>query len=142
VTFELRDITVSFGGRAVLREVSVDVEAPTWLGVVGPNGAGKSTLLAAAAGVMPHGGEVRLAGRTLSPTDRREWARSVGWVPQEPVFPFGMTAAEYVMLGRLAHLPYLGRESARDREVVSRTLERLGIAPLAARRVETLSGGE
>jgi iron complex transport system ATP-binding protein len=53
-----------------------------------------------------------------------------------------MTSAEYVMLGRLSHLPYLGREGGHDRAVVSETLRRLGIAELAARRLETLSGGE
>jgi len=142
VTFEIHELEVVFGERVVLHDVSLDVKPSTWLGIVGPNGAGKSTLLGAAAGVLPHRGTVRLGGFALSHGDRRAWARCVSWVPQEPVFPFGMTSAEYVMLGRLAHLPYLGREGARDRVVVSDTLERLGIADLAARRVETLSGGE
>ncbi|MFL5737559.1 MAG: ABC transporter ATP-binding protein [Actinomycetota bacterium] len=142
MTFEIRDLEVTFGERAVLHGVSIAVEPGTWLGVIGPNGAGKSTLLGAAAGAVPFLGAVCLDGEELSRADRRSWARSVSWVPQEPVFPFGMTGAEYVMLARLAHLPYLGKEGARDRRVVSETLERLGIAPLAARRLETLSGGE
>jgi iron complex transport system ATP-binding protein len=140
VTFEIRELEVAFGEHIVLQDISIEVEPATWLGVVGPNGAGKSTLLGAAAGSVPHRGAVRL-GAVLQ-GDRRTWARSVSWVPQEPVFPFGMTSAEYVMLGRLSHLPYLGREGAHDRAIVSETLRRLGIAGLAERRLETLSGGE
>jgi iron complex transport system ATP-binding protein len=142
MTFEIRAVDVAFGERVVLHDISITAEPATWLGIIGPNGAGKSTLLEAAAGALPFVGAVCLDGEELSRTDRRSWARSVSWVPQEPVFPFGMTGAEYVMLGRLAHLPYLGREGARDRAVVSETLERLGVSPLASRRLETLSGGE
>ena len=140
--FEIRNLEVAFGELQVLHEISIAVERATWLGIVGPNGAGKSTLLGAAAGVVPYRGSVVLGDAALTAADRRMWARSVSWVPQEPVFPFGMTSAEYVLLGRLAHLSYLGREGARDREIVSETLERLGIERLASRRLETLSGGE
>jgi iron complex transport system ATP-binding protein len=137
---ELSGVRVAFGDHVVLDDVSLVAEEGAWLGVVGPNGAGKSTLLGAAAGVVPAAGTIRLEDAT--PAERLRWARSVAWVPQEPEFPYGMTCAEYVLLGRLAHLPYLAREGTHDRDVVAQTLARLGIERLAARRVETLSGGE
>jgi iron complex transport system ATP-binding protein len=133
-------LVMRFGGITATNNVSLDLKRGARHALIGPNGAGKSTLLGAAAGSVPHRGAVRLGA--VSQGDRRAWARSVSWVPQEPVFPFGMTSAEYVMLGRLSHLPYLGREGAHDRAIVSETLRRLGIAELAARRLETLSGGE
>ena len=56
--------------------------------------------------------------------------------------PAGMTVAHYVLLGRTAHLGYLGRESEHDRRIVAETLQRLGLDSLAARPVDHLSGGE
>jgi iron complex transport system ATP-binding protein len=53
-----------------------------------------------------------------------------------------MTVAEYVLLGRTPHLPYLAQEGARDEAIAGEALERLGLRALAARRLGTLSGGE
>jgi iron complex transport system ATP-binding protein len=53
-----------------------------------------------------------------------------------------MAVSDYVLLGRTAHLPYLGVESARDRQIAADTLARLDLGALAARAVSTLSGGE
>jgi len=56
--------------------------------------------------------------------------------------PAGMTVAHYVLLGRSAHLGYLGKESDRDRRMVAETLQRLALEGLSARPVDHLSGGE
>ena len=60
-TLELRDLTVERGGRAVVREVSVEIEAGQVTTLLGPNGAGKSTLVLAVGGVLrPRSGAVLL----------------------------------------------------------------------------------
>ncbi|MFC6894549.1 ABC transporter ATP-binding protein [Nonomuraea dietziae] len=53
-----------------------------------------------------------------------------------------MTVFDYALLGRTPYIPYLGRESRRDREVTASVLDRLDLTALAGRRVENLSGGE
>jgi len=63
-------------------------------------------------------------------------------VPQHPVITPGMPVAEYIALGRTAHLPLVGRLSPADRAVVADVLERLELGALARRSVGTLSGGE
>jgi iron complex transport system ATP-binding protein len=133
---------VTLGPREVLRNVTFNADSGAWLGVVGPNGVGKSTLLRAIAGVVRHTGTITVAGTRVADMSPRARARLVSWVPQEPLFPAGMTVAEYALLGRLSRLSYLGREGGSDRAVVSDTLDRLGIGLLSSRTVETLSGGE
>ena len=104
--------------------------------LAGPNGAGKSTLLRLLLGIAaPQAGRISLDGRTLFDGDINlpPEARGLGYLPQDyALFPhldvrgnvgFGLRRAE---------------RAARTQEV----LEALQIAPLAARRVQELSGGE
>jgi len=131
-----RGLRVAFRGREVLGGIDVDLAAGEWLGLIGPNGAGKSTLLRAIVGLVDHDGTVALAdGRTPAATD-------VALVPQAPVLPLGMTVAEYVLLGRTAHMGWLARESRADRSIVATTLRRLDLDRFAGHQVASLSGGE
>jgi iron complex transport system ATP-binding protein len=137
-----REVTVRLGGRAVVRDVDLEVPRGQWVGLIGPNGAGKTTLLRALAGLVPHAGSIALHDRPTAKLGRRDWSRLVAVVPQEPVTPPWMTVAEYVLLGRTPHLGQLARESADDRSAVSRTLARLDLLDHRDRLLGTLSGGE
>jgi len=110
--------------------------------VIGPNGAGKSTLLRAVGGLVRWQGAIELFGRPAAALGRRERARLVATVPQDPVVPPGMVVVEYVLLGRTPYIPPLGRESAADLAAVDAVLERLDLVGFAGRRLESLSGGE
>jgi iron complex transport system ATP-binding protein len=110
--------------------------------IIGPNGAGKTTLLRAIAGLVRHDGAIRLHGRVTSQLQRRELARQVAVVPQEPATPPWLTVAEYVLLGRTPYVGFLAQETRRDLEAAGRALDRLDLAPYADRPLGTLSGGE
>ena len=70
-SLHLRDLTVERGGRAVVRDVSVEIEAGQVTALLGPNGAGKSTLVLAVGGVLrPRSGTVLLDGEDI--TGRRQ----------------------------------------------------------------------
>jgi sulfate-transporting ATPase len=62
---EVTGVTVMLGGRTVLHDVEMRVEAGEGVGVVGPNGAGKTTLIDAVTGFVPYRGRVRLRGEPL-----------------------------------------------------------------------------
>lgn len=135
-------IGVAYGSNQVLDDVSVDIDAGGWLGIVGPNGAGKSTLLRAVAGAVSYSGSVVINGRPIDARTQKERATLVAYVPQRPVYPHGMAVFDYVLLGRT---PYLGRfaaESAEDVDAVWEALEALHLVEFASRDVATLSGGE
>ena len=131
-----RDVRVSFRDQEVVCGVNLELDSGQWLGIIGPNGAGKSTLLRSIVGLADYSGAIALGdGRTPAAAD-------VALVPQAPIMPKGMTVAEYVLLGRTAHLGWLARESRADREIASSVLNRLELTAFADRFVSTLSGGE
>lgn len=139
---EVRGLRVTLDRAEILRGVDLTVAVGEWVTVIGPNGAGKSTLLRAIGGLVPVTGEVSLLGGHLAQRRRRERARLVATVPQQPVVPPGMAVFDYALLGRNPYLPPLGRESASDLAAVADILSRLDLTELAGRRLETLSGGE
>jgi iron complex transport system ATP-binding protein len=141
VRVTLRNLAVSYGTSPALSGVSLEVPGGGWTALIGPNGAGKSTLLRAVAGLVPYSGEVLLDGATPD-SRRRHRARLVAFVPQRPQLPPTMTVADYVLLGRTAHLPLLGSETARDRAVAAEAIERLDLETFAGRPLGSLSGGE
>ena len=138
----VRRLSVMYDGALAVDGLDLDVPEGEWLSLIGPNGAGKTSVLRAIANLVPFAGEVCVGGRAVSDLGRRDLARRVSMLVQEPDMPPGMTVAHYVLLGRSAHLGYLGRESEHDRRVVAETLQRLSLDQLAARPVDHLSGGE
>ncbi|MDF2712520.1 MAG: ATP-binding cassette protein, partial [Nonomuraea muscovyensis] len=118
-------LSVRLGEREVLTEVGLRVRRGEWLAVIGPNGAGKSTLVKAVMGLVAHRGEVILDGRPGDALRPRERARLVAYAPQTPALPPDMTVFEYALLGRTPYIPYLGRESRRDKEITASVLDRL-----------------
>jgi iron complex transport system ATP-binding protein len=134
-----RDLVVRYASGVVVDRVELDLARGEWLGLIGPNGAGKSSLLRALAGLVDHHGVVH--GPTVGDTGR-PGPRDLALVPQQPTIPAGMTVAEYVLLGRTAHVGWLARESSGDRRAATEALHRLGLDDFAARRLGDLSGGE
>lgn len=140
VAVRLDGVGVGYGADPVIAGVSLDVAAGEWLALIGPNGAGKSTLLKALVGVLGHDGRIEIDGDVHN--GRSGAGRQIAYVAQQPVLPAGMTTVEYALLGRTAHLGWFGSETRCDRHQVADILERLGLAELAARPVDQLSGGE
>jgi iron complex transport system ATP-binding protein len=136
------DVRVVLGrGFAAVDGVSLQVDSGGWLGVIGPNGAGKSTLLKALAGLLPYQGTVTLDPAPDGPK-RRDLARVLAYVPQQPTLPPDVSVREYVLLGRTPYLGYLGNPGRGDQEIADGALTRLELEPFADRRLGTLSGGE
>lgn len=124
-----RDVEVMAGQRALLSDLNLQLPRVGLFGLVGPNGAGKSTLVRAALGLQATSrGEVRLRGRRLHDWKPRELARQVGYVPQHIHSHWDLTVHELLQLS----LAPPTTELLRDFE----------LAPLLARRLNTLSGGE
>ena len=138
----LEGVTVTLGGREVVRQVTTEIETGEWIALIGPNGAGKTSLLRAVAGLLPCEGSVSLEGMRLADLGRRQRAQRLALVPQEPQTPGWLTVAEYVLMGRSPYLRPLAREGEADRGAAGRALSRLDLTELAERTLGTLSGGE
>lgn len=113
------------------------------LGIVGPNSAGKSTLLRLLSRVVePSRGRILIEGRDIALLSRTALARRVAVVPQGFHVAFPFLVAEVVLMGRHPHAQGGARGGPRDRAVAQAALEATGIADLACRRMDELSGGE
>ncbi|GHG77293.1 ATP-binding cassette domain-containing protein [Comamonas sp. JC664] len=134
-------LTVRYGARQVLSEVTCALPAGTQALVLGRSGAGKTTWVKALAGlVRPTGGVVRWDGRdaaALSPAERRERQAAFGMVFQTDALFDSMTVLENVML------PLTRRHVAEDeaRARAQEVLRAVGLADAAGTLPERLSGG-
>jgi zinc transport system ATP-binding protein len=134
---------VSYGidGTPVLVDVSLDVFEHDFLGIIGPNGGGKTTLLKVMLGLLvPDSGRVTVKGG--APHEHR---MSIGYVPQYRTFDFGfpVRVLDVVLMGRLGHIRGPSRKYSRhDREIAANALHAMGIADLADRQVDSMSGGQ
>ncbi|MFO1540406.1 MAG: metal ABC transporter ATP-binding protein [Chloroflexota bacterium] len=134
-------VSCSYGGPAVLADVSLTIPRGALVGVVGPSGAGKTTFLRAmVGGIGRMRGRVVVDGRPVTGTR----AARVGWVPQlETVdWDFPATVREVVLMGRWSRAPWRPWMSREDRRDVDAVLERLGIGGLGDRQIRMLSGGQ
>lgn len=128
----------------VLHDITLTIPASgAIVGVVGPNGSGKSTLLGAMAGLIPaDSGEISLNNTTMATFSRRTLAQNIAIVSQDDAAGAGHTAEDIVRQGRLPHQGFAARMQPHDHAIITRALQHMGVADLAHRSVETLSGGE
>lgn len=112
--------------------------------LVGPNGSGKSTLLKCAAGILTPFGDpsVFLDGVSIGRLSRANFARRVGYLPQEIGPLFSLRVEEVVALGRYPHHTGWHRRSPEDESIIRSSLEKVGLAALRDRPFNQLSGGE
>jgi len=143
MTLHAADVSFAYGPREVLRELDCAFPAGRITAIVGANASGKSTLLRAMARlVKPQSGAVLLDGAEIATLPTREVARRVGFLPQSPVAPEGLTVGDLVARGRYPH-QRLGRpQSAHDRERIAWALEATGTTELRDRPLDQLSGGQ
>jgi len=139
-TLKTHELTKAYGGRTVVKGVSLEVTSGEIVGLLGPNGAGKTTTFYMTVGLTaPDSGRVTLDGEDV--TDDPMYLRArrgIGYLPQEPSIFRGLTVEQNV-LAILETLPLSGAERRlRAREL----LAELGLTTVAASPAYTLSGGE
>jgi ABC-type Mn2+/Zn2+ transport system ATPase subunit len=133
----LRDVSLGYDGRVVLRRVTFEIERGEFLALLGPNGAGKSTLLRGMLGLL-----APLAGRIEYGFERG--TSPPGYVPQrdalDPIFP--LTAAEVVLMGTYARLAPLHPVTRAERRIAATALAQVGLTAIADAPFWSLSGGQ
>lgn len=140
---QLKDVTLAYGKRVVLENISFETRQREVLGIVGPNGCGKSTLIKGVTRVLcPRSGHIFVDGQDITKMGTTELAQVVAVVTQSPTLPEAFTAFEVVLMGRTPHLGFLRYESRRDFDIALRAMEMTQTTHLAERRIGELSGGE
>ena len=126
--------TLGYGRHVVLSDISFDIPAGDFLGLVGPNGAGKTTILRAILGSL-----APLQGTVTTAADVR-----FGYVPQRDSVDYGfpLKVVDVVVMGRYDRIGLFRRPSRVDRELGCDALDHVGIGHLADEQLNSLSGGQ
>lgn len=130
ILLETRGLSYRYGrGRWLFRGLDLQLPAGEILAVLAPNARGKTTLLKTLAGLhRPVEGEVI--------------GRDVGYVPQSHAPAFGLSVLDMVVMGRARHIRATRAPGRQDRVLALEALERIGVADLADRDYNALSGGQ
>ena len=134
----LDHVTLGYGRRVIMRDISLTIRQGEYFGLVGPNGAGKTTLLRGVLGTLKP-----LAG-TRSAQHPEGRPLRFGYVPQrdsiDSVLPY--TASNVVMMGRYRRMGMLQFPGGADRQATLRALHQVGVENLAGKVFRQLSGGQ
>ena len=136
----IEDLAKRYGGRQVVRKVSMSVSSGQVIGLLGPNGAGKTTTFYMTVGmVQPDGGKVLLNGDDITHSPMYIRARKgIGYLPQEASIFRKLTVEQNVMV-ILENVPL---SKSQRRTKAEALLEELGIGQLKDQKANVLSGGE
>lgn len=136
----VENLTVSYGPKPALLDISLSIEKGLLAGVIGPNGAGKSTFIKAVLGFVKRDvGSVRILGIPA------EKARGlVAYVPQRGAvdWDFPIQVKEVAMMGRYGNIPWYRDPGKKDWEIVDNALEMVRMSEFRDRQIGQLSGGQ
>lgn len=137
------DLVLGYHRDVVVHGVSVWLRPGRVTALLGPNGSGKSTVLRAMARLHPRReGAVSIDGADAAPLSAKAFARRVTMLSQSRAHPSGLDVHDVVAFGRHPHRGRFTPLTAADREAIERAMEITGVAPMARRDVDELSGGE
>ena len=133
-------LSKSFGGRAVVQDVSIEIAGGEIVGLLGPNGAGKTTTFSMVVGlVRPDRGRVRLGDNDLTELPMYRRAQTgISYLPQEPSVFRKLTVEQNL----LAILETLDLSPAARRERCDELIAEFGLEKVRRHRAYSLSGGE
>lgn len=148
-TIRLDHLSIGYEGtkhrnsRIVLNDLCAAIRSGELTCLLGVNGAGKSTLLRTLAAFQPRlEGKVLIQGKELKEYTTKQLSQTIGVVLTERCDVRNLSVYELVALGRAPYTGFWGLLSQEDKNIVEKAIDRVGIRPLAARMVHTLSDGE
>lgn len=137
----LKEVSFSYNGHEVLKDVNLEVPEKDFLALMGPNGGGKTTLIKICVGLLkPKKGSVSVFG--VDPAKVRD---KIGYVPQDinRNNNFPSNVFDVVLTGRLSRKKGLRRSvSSEDKKKVEEILEQMHLYEYRKRRIGELSGGQ
>lgn len=146
-TIEISNLSTGYkikgGEKIVSSNLNAQLRNSELTCLLGPNGAGKSTLLRTLSAFQPSiGGSINIMNRPLQAYRSKELARLISVVLTDNSGIKNMTAEEVVAMGRSPYTGFWGKLTNKDKKIVEKCLNWVGITDLAQRKVQTLSDGE
>ncbi|MFC3850731.1 ABC transporter ATP-binding protein [Corynebacterium hansenii] len=137
----LTNVAKHYDDEVSIGPVDLTIPAGGVTALVGPNGAGKSTLLTMIGRLVGMDeGSIEVAGYDVTSTKSADLAKIVSILRQENHFVTRLTVRQLVGFGRF---PYSkGRITREDEEIITRSIDFLGLTELEGRYLDELSGGQ
>nr|WP_321267199.1 metal ABC transporter ATP-binding protein [uncultured Sulfurimonas sp.] len=141
--FDVKNLYFKVGNQEILSNVSLEIFAHEYIGIIGPNGGGKTTLIRILLGLEKQTkGEVKIFGKRIK--NFKEWHK-IGYVPQRATqvdVNFPATVEDVVKMGRVSQRKLFSKESEEDRKLVAEAMQKMNVYHLKEKMVGTLSGGQ
>ncbi len=138
---DVKGIRQGYGERDVISDVSFQAHTGEVVTVLGPNGSGKSTLIKTMCRIMePRDGAISIDGQIIEDIPRDEFAKIVGYVPQDPEFIGYSSVYDSVLVGRRPYVQW--NYSREDIAKAAEAMKFMKVDGLYDRQVSELSGGQ
>lgn len=140
---EIRNLTIHYGSKVAVDNVSLQIKKGTFTTIIGPNGCGKSTLIKAVAGLFKESRcNILINGKPRAAYERKEFSRIASFLMQFSEAPTGMSVYNLVSFGRLPYLKMFQSMSREEHKYVEWALQKTSVYEFKDKLVSQLSGGE
>ncbi len=137
------NISVGYGKIPVISNISFTIGSGKICGLMGRNGSGKTTLLRCINGILkPVCGEISIMGRKIKNLNRDSIARMISVVPQISSSPFAFSCIDMVLMAGVSRMRSWSNPSKKEKINALKVLKEAGIAHLADKSFNSISGGE
>ncbi len=139
---ELKKLSVGYGKKEILTDISCSFEKGSLTAVIGPNGSGKTTLIKTIANIIPAlSGKIEIDGTDTKELSVSAHAQKTAYLAQSNSFS-DMTVGELVLHGRFSHLKYPRVYSEKDKKIAEAAMKKMDIFDLSGTPLYKLSGGQ
>ena len=137
----IEHLNKSIGKTSILNDVNLHISEGEVVGLLGPNGAGKSTLMKVLTGLWKATGKVEVCGVDVL-TNPDDVHPHIGYLPEQNPLYADMYVREYLMfIARVRDKKVKGERMKDERQAVEELIERVGLTPMANKRIRELSKG-
>lgn len=138
---KVKNLVKKYGNKAVVDNVSLNIEKGKITSFIGPNGAGKSTVLSIMARIMEKdSGNIIIDDKNIDEWDTKELAKKISILKQANNINVRLTIKEIVSFGRYPHSE--GRLTEEDHEYIDKAIEYMELKDIENKYLDELSGGQ